>query len=146
MLEKSLVLSLCLKSAVSVIWWRCDGRLFQASGPAKRKLHLPDFILIRGLTSEASVGTDRVLWSFCQLVCWSVCLLVMTVNSEIWSYSEVNDSHSTIANFDNINHVTGLFHAQQFFGLDLTSTCSIGNPCRCYRRLFLLLEISVLVT
>jgi len=57
-LSKKFSLSLCLKAAVSVIKWRCEGRLFQASGQAKRKTHVPNFVLVRGLT-QAAISVDQ---------------------------------------------------------------------------------------
>jgi len=56
--RKSSVLSLRLKTIVSVTECRCEGKLFQATRPSKQKLRPPNFVLVRGL-AYAAVSADR---------------------------------------------------------------------------------------
>ena len=66
----STVFSLCLKTAVSLMHWICDGRLLQASWPANQKPRLPNPVLVRRLGNNKTTvhQTQPLLWC-CPLVC-----------------------------------------------------------------------------
>ena len=48
--SKSTLLSRFLNVLVSVMWWRSEGRVFQAAGPQKEKPRSPNLVLVLGRT------------------------------------------------------------------------------------------------
>jgi len=61
---KNLVFSLHLKTIVSVMECRCEGRLFQATGPAQQKPRSPNLVPVRGVaqvTESADWRPGRAL-------------------------------------------------------------------------------------